>query len=492
MTASAIEIRETVDVSLLSNLSSNFRSPYEAIFELVDNGLASRRDDAMVSITVTGSGWSGQGGTLKTVTKGGLGMGAGELPEFLHWGKRPDAAGLNRYGQGGKAAIGYLGEGFRIRANRHGEDQAYEFEDEDWLNRPNGEEKRFIARPVPAAVPGSAVVEIEIFGLRRRINARRLERELSWRYRPALVDGALDLRVRGKKIKPVPLQGETRKDFKHRILVTTLDHPDGEEVELRGWVGIAPSKFEGRGGIRCSAFGRVIVQHEYFEHRTASYKASLNSLVGEIDMSFVPPLLNKNAFEDASPAWEVVQDIAYREMEPFVESLLKRKDPSEASDEERERAMEAKDLAHEALDRIAAESSRHGAGGGARGRKPPKRQERRSEPRSQDGESPEPRTPPPPDAVGNLRRKGDAIDWDVRPLDPRIRSATESQNGRVEIVINNRYPLYLERKGDLPYMLETGLLEEMKPSDDEERPVGEYHEEVCQALYEALTTGTGR
>lgn len=54
-------------------------------------------------------------------------------------------------------------------------------------------------------------------------------------------------------------------------------------------------------------------------------------------------------------------------------------------------------------------------------------------------------------------------------------------------MINNRYPLYLERGGDLPYMLETGLLEEMKPSDDEERPVAEYLDEVCEAVFVALS-----
>lgn len=490
MTPSVVEIRETVSVNLLSSLSSNFRSPYEAILELVDNGLASRRPDVPIRITLAGSGWSSRQGALKVVTRDGRGMGEEGLTDFLHWGKQPDGEGLNKYGQGGKAAIGYLGTGIRIRANRHGETQALELEDRDWLSRPDGQEKRFQARVVPAAVPGTGVVEIEIFDLRRQINSKRLEKELAWRYRPALVNGHLDIRVRGKKVGPASLEAERSHSFRHRVSVSTPAEPDGELVELRGWVGTARPKSESRGGIRCSAFGRVIVENEYFGHKTAAYKASLNSLIGEVDLSFVPPVLNKNAFDEASPAWGIARELVHREMVPWVESLLKRKDEAEPTDEERERAMEAKDLAHEALDRIAAETSSRGEGGARRGRKPPSRGggEGPTVCSPRESTSPTPRTPPPPGAVGRLRRKGYAVEWDVRALDPRIRSATEEQDGRAEIVINSRYPLYRERAGDLPYMLETGLLEELKPSGEDERPVPEYLEEVWHALYEGLTS----
>jgi hypothetical protein len=83
-----------------------------------------------------------------------------------------------------------------------------------------------------------------------------------------------------------------------------------------------------------------------------------------------------------------------------------------------------------------------------------------------------------------LRRTGSNLDWDVRALDPKIRSATEHSDGRLEIVINNQFPVYKQRNGDLVYMLETGLLEELKPSGDEEdKTVPEYYEQVTEALY---------
>lgn len=486
------ELVEQIDVRLLANLSQNFRSPFEAVFELVDNGLASRLPGNPVAVTVTGSGRAGD--TLKVITKGGGGMGTTGLQEFLHWGKEPATVGLNRFGQGGKAAIGYLGKGLRITANRYDEDTAYQIEDHDWLARPNGELKRFRPRTVRAPVPDAGVVQIEILNLRKAVNFKRLERELAWRYRPALRDGVLELCVGGTPIEPVELVAEQRREFSHPLIVPSLDDPTKTvPVMLSGWVGVAPPKFEDRGGIRCSAYGRVVIPHEYFGHRTASFKASLNSLIGEVDLSFVPLVLDKNEFDKGSDAWEAAELIVHAEMQPFVDQLLRRREVNEPSDEERLRAMEARDIAHRALEKIAAESERAGLAGQLHGRKRP-------EPRPERGVEqvlrkelevrvkPEPRTPPPPDAVGRLRRKGLTLDWDVRALDPKTRSATVEENGRTEIVINSQFPAYRQRSGDLLYMLETGLEEELKPSgDQEDKTVEEYHRQVADALYVALS-----
>ena len=130
-------------------------------------------------------------------------MGVEELAEFLRWGKAPTAVGLNRYGQGGKAAIGYLGNGMRIRCNRFDEAAGFQIEDHQWLHRPDGELKRFIPQQVVPAVPGEGVVQTEIIDLRRAINLKRLAREISWRYRPALQDGTLRVSIGRQPIEPL-------------------------------------------------------------------------------------------------------------------------------------------------------------------------------------------------------------------------------------------------------------------------------------------------
>ena len=94
MSITAETLSESIDVRLLANLSENFRTPYEALFELVDNGLASRLDDRPVAVSISGA--SGVGGRLTVVTSGGAGMGVEELRQFLHWGKPPSERGLHR------------------------------------------------------------------------------------------------------------------------------------------------------------------------------------------------------------------------------------------------------------------------------------------------------------------------------------------------------------------------------------------------------------
>jgi hypothetical protein len=484
---STLEIQESIDVRLLANLSENFRTPYEALFELVDNGLASRIDGGG-PVRVSISGTSGVGGRLTVVTSGGVGMGLDELTQLLHWGKPPSQRGLHRYGQGGKAAIGYLGEGVRIRTNRHDQTIAYQLEDDHWRARPAGL-KRFMPTTVEPAKPGTGVVQIEVLRLRRAVNLRRLERELAWRYRPALIAGHMTIKVSGRTVPPVMLDAKPTTDFVERLEVPAINDPDQlVAVELRGWVGIAESGFSGRGGIRCSAEGRVVLQNEYFGQRSASHKASLNGLIGEVDLWFVPVVLNKNGFDTGSATWSAVEPIMFEKLQPYVQQLLRRREPEEPSDEERLRAMEAKDLAQQALHQLAADAMRPGAGGDGAGRKRPEKRDEtheRSDRKDADVDR-SPRTPPPSDAVGQLTRKGRAIEWDVRALDQRTRSATLIEGSRVEIVINNRYPAYRQRAGDLLYMLETGLLETLKPDSSEDRSVDEYHQDVTDALFLAL------
>jgi hypothetical protein len=416
-------------------------------------------------------------------------MGLAELGDFLIWGKNPGAAGLNRFGQGGKAAIGYLGRGVRVRAHRHDERTAYQFEDHDWLSRKPGELKRFIPQTLPAHLPGTGYVQIEIVNVRKAVNLRRLERELSWRYRPALEQGLLELNIGSHPVKPSALPAETRRSFAHEVLVPSLTDPSETVLAVcQGWVGTAQPKFEGRGGIRCSVHGRVVLQNEDFGHRTASFKASLNSLIGEVDLSFVPVVLNKNAFDTGTEGWNVAVQVMHAELQPVIAQLLHRKDEHLPSDSERMRAMEARDIACRILAGIAADDQRLGAAGLGQGRKPREsvgHAPRQAPPDRKPAAARQARTPSPPNAVGRLPRTGNLVDWDIRPLDPKIRSAVLLEAGRAEVIINNTFPLYIHRHGDLLYLIETGLLEELRPTEPHDKTVEELLVEFNDAVYRA-------
>jgi len=138
----------------------------------------------------------------------------------------------------------------RIRCNRFDEAAGYQIEDHHWLHRPDGELKRFIPQQVSPPIPGEGVVQTEIIDLRRAINLKRLAREISWRYRPALEGGILKLSIGRQSVEPAALPADDRHSFSRPVEIGT------DVVIIAGWVGTAPSGFDGRGGIRCSAFGR--------------------------------------------------------------------------------------------------------------------------------------------------------------------------------------------------------------------------------------------
>src|SRR5207245_5644656 len=73
----------------------------------------------------------------------------------------------------------------------------------------------------------------------------------------------------------------------------------------------------------------------------------------------------------------------------------------------------------------------------------------------------------------------------IRPLDQNIRSQSVIEHGATTVVINSRHPLFLKRKGDIWYQLETAAREIFKSLEganigDYERRVNEVVLLACQ------------
>ena len=104
------------------------------------------------------------------------------------------------------------------------------------------------------------------------------------------------------------------------------------------------------------------------------------------------------------------------------------------------------------------------------------------------------RTPrlPRPGAAGSpggARRRG-AAEVVVRQLDPRLRSALVEEDGVRRVVINNAYPLYEVRRGDLWYQLETALREVCVTIP--EATVPEFERKVNELMLVSLKLAEGR
>src|SRR5207302_11292929 len=97
--------------------------------------------------------------------------------------------------------------------------------------------------------------------------------------------------------------------------------------------------------------------------------------------------------------------------------------------------------------------------------------------------------PTTPDTPLEARKRGFGI-IAIRPLDPRVRSMTVLENGVRTVVINSRYPLFIERRGDVWYQLETAAREICKAADA--TSVAEYEKRVNDIVLTALQLRASR
>jgi hypothetical protein len=68
----------------------------------------------------------------------------------------------------------------------------------------------------------------------------------------------------------------------------------------------------------------------------------------------------------------------------------------------------------------------------------------------------------------------------IRALDPSIRSTTTVEDDARVIVINSRYPLFIERRGDMWYQLETAAREVCRLAEG--ASVAEYERRVNEIV----------
>ncbi|MBO0685597.1 MAG: hypothetical protein J2P45_20770, partial [Candidatus Dormibacteraeota bacterium] len=95
-----------------------------------------------------------------------------------------------------------------------------------------------------------------------------------------------------------------------------------------------------------------------------------------------------------------------------------------------------------------------------------------------------PRSPARPAGTGESRRRGVGR-IELRSLgDPALRSLTLQEEGVTIVVINTQHPLFIERRGDVWYQLETAAREIYAPLEG--TTVGEYERHVNQVMLLAL------
>lgn len=462
MTKPARVVRERIDPRLTAALFSNYRTPVDAVLELVDNAVDSRVEGRTLEV-----GLVVRTGTLILTAVGGTGMGPNELErEYLRWGASRKKAGesIGRYGQGGKAAIGHLGARFEILAGRAGDVGAHGFADEDYRDRSRLRTYELHERPKPVAVE-LGYVRIEVGGVDRKVDERRLRARLAETYRPLLEGGDVVMRLDRAVVTPLTWTLEER----HEISVRA-----GGRV-IHGWWGLLPDPLPlspPEAGVRLYHLGRLVGSPEWFGHPGPAQHPALNRLVGEIEVPHVQVTMNKADVDRGSDVWASVEVRLHRLLAPAVRRLTRDVEVAPSASALRT-ADQVRRILARALRMLESgklfESELGGAGGDGPGGQltldsPPRQAQPQADETADDGADddadPTPSTPAAPrrggSGPGNRSGVGEVV---IRSLDPRLRSAMVVEDGVRRVVINSRYPLYEVRKGDLWYQLETALRE---------------------------------
>jgi hypothetical protein len=308
-----ITVRERLDPELTATLFANYRSSADALMELVDNALDSRRPGEPIKVDL-----ALHGDAVTVTSEGGEGMGPKDLERrYLRWGKSTKRGRelLGQYGQGGKAAIGHLGRRFSVESSRPGDPLGWRFTDPNYRDRRRLKtyELQEVSKRVPQEV---GYVRIRIDEVDKRIDLKRLRQRLADTYRRLLERGDLQVIVNGTPLKPRALGEMARKDFRVRAAATIIS----------GWVGPVDSAKRTADfvpGLRCYRLGRLVKDGEFFGHPTPAQEPGMSQLIGEVEIPRVPLTINKSDFDRDSGPWVDIERRLHRLLKPLVRELSK-------------------------------------------------------------------------------------------------------------------------------------------------------------------------
>ena len=303
-----LTVRERLTPEITASLFANYRSAVDALLELVDNSIDSRVAQVGMSIELTV-----RAGSVQILTVGGEGMGPREVERhYLRWGdsgKRGRSL-LGQYGQGGKAAVGYLGERLSVEVSRPGDESAWLLEDREYRDRRRLKtyDLHDVRKRVDTAL---GYVRIRIDGVDRKIDQKRVMARVTETYRPLLEDGRVQITLNGHRLRPEPLPCTERREFRVRAAGGTLV----------GWLGAAPAGASVEAGMRCYRLGRLVASGEWFGHPGPAQAPGLSRLVGEVEIPRVPLTMNKTDYDRDDPAWREVEQRMHRVLQPLVRRL---------------------------------------------------------------------------------------------------------------------------------------------------------------------------
>lgn len=319
---SADLIKESFDPKLIAALYKNFSDKYVALLELIDNAVDDKADGRNLIVEITLAD-----GMLKIKNFDGRGMGREELVRFFTWGHSSKLGRIGRYGQGGKAALGYLGRGFIIKSSPAGSAQGYLLQVDNWQDRTKGF-KEIRVEQFPA-IQEKGSVEFTIIGLEKSFNKETIKRKIADTYRPLIIaEDVMFTVVDGDDEEEISCPPAIYDQGTKKLIDISFTF-EGKVRRLRGEYGIVSDPKAPRGGVSIYQFGRLVSKSEYFGHRDPSKKWNVERLYGELYIDFeVPLLMNKMDADRDSEIWKKIEASMRKELEATIKIAIDYKKPT--------------------------------------------------------------------------------------------------------------------------------------------------------------------
>ena len=315
-------IKESFDPKLITALFKNFSNQYVALFELIDNAVDDRQDNEKLIISID---YNSEESKLIIKNINGKGMSISDLEKFFSWGYSEKTTGrIGRYGQGGKAALGYLAKSFNIKSHPKQNRFGFLVKVKDWENRQTGFSDGFEVVPYQSQ-KDEGDVSFEIFNLKKEFRIDTIIDRIKKTYRPLITKKKVEFIVENKTLKcdKIAYDEETYKPFKTKFIY------EGKEFTLTGEFGLVPDSNSERGGFKIYQYGRKVSEKEYFGHTDPSKRWNVERLYGELYIDFDLPLsMNKTEIDKDSELWYAIVQAMHNETTEIIKEAIDYKTPT--------------------------------------------------------------------------------------------------------------------------------------------------------------------
>jgi len=200
----SVELEEKLSRKILRSVFAQFQSLSDALLELVDNAFDEfdgfhGGSHLYVDIWLTKN-------SITVDNRGGKGMGTDELQTWLEWGDAHKTNAIGEYGQGGKAAMGYIGNSWVVQCKHWNEPWLWEIRENNWDDTSVDHKKYKATRTKFDGKSDIGYCSFQIRKLKKhRVDIKRIRETLANTYRKLLEDGKATITINGEAISPLSL-----------------------------------------------------------------------------------------------------------------------------------------------------------------------------------------------------------------------------------------------------------------------------------------------